>query len=809
MTEGGPAPTEDADDAAADAAVTLTHTPSGGGYGAVSISSVTVSVTDNDTAGATVTPTALTVTEGSTGTYTVALATQPTAAVTVAVGGTSGDVTVDPSSLTFSTSNWGTPQTVTVSLAQDDDAVDDDAVTLTHTPSGGGYGSVSIASVTVTPVDDDTKDMTPPTLSSVEVKGNTLTIMFTKDLDADSEPASDAFYVTIDGIRVNVIDVGIDAYRARLTLASVVVEGQTGTLRYDKPTSGGKLQDLDGNEVESFEVAQFEPILTPPTSPLPVLRKPQPLQLALWTDRPAYRAGEIIRLYRTVDPHDDHGRYVTSVYLERVGGRERRYLSPLFATDKLHSEPVDYRGIPVHVAPARTLAAADRKLSFEGGAPEPGLWQFVMELRPGAADEQVEEFEEPLRTRRAWAKFAVAERSELLNVRGFDREVRDELTLRADTVYYLQHQLFVQDGATLTIEPGTVVAAWGRQAAIIVEPGGRILADGTGEAPVVLTCAEPVGQRRPGCWGGLRILGRAPVTRLQGTAPGVLPNERAVYGGTDAEDSSGMLSYVRVEFAGAGADPGTAASAIGLYGAGSGTVLNHVQAHASAGDGFAFSGGTAACDHCVASGSSGAGLSWERGWRGGASHLYVQHSQGGGDGIFGGHDPEGHDREPRSRPALSNVTLVHAHPYGRRERRAVALRLSDGSGVKVHDLVATHFGGGALQAIGRSRLLFGERQTSVRGALLWLNGGPQVPAPLADAVEFSALNPELRDVRDFANPDPRPKSSLAIVMYMLKVDAHRRAGYVGAFGWKQNWLEEWTVFGPESVYDVRNTQDSP
>ena len=62
----------------------------------------------------------------------------------------SGDVTVDRSSLTFSTSNWGTPQTVTVSLAQDDDAADDAAVTLTHTPSGGDYGAVPFASVTVT-----------------------------------------------------------------------------------------------------------------------------------------------------------------------------------------------------------------------------------------------------------------------------------------------------------------------------------------------------------------------------------------------------------------------------------------------------------------------------------------------------------------------------------------------------------------------------------------------------------------------------------------------------------------------------------
>ena len=525
-------------------------------------------------------------------------------------------------------------------------------------------------------------------------------------------------------------------------------------------------------------------------------RDPLPLQLALWTDRPGYRPGDTVRLYRTIDPHDDRGRYRTFVYLEPAGGGERHYLAPLTAAGELHSDPVDYQGNPVELAPARTLAAAHRTLSWEGEVPEPGLWQFVLELRPGAPEERFEESEQPFGTRRAWAKFAVAERSLLLNRQGFDREIRDELTLRGDTLYYLGHQLFVRDGATLTIEPGTLVQAWGQTAAIIVEPGGRIVAEGEREAPVVLTCSAPAGWRQPGCWGGLRILGRAPVTRLEGVAPGVLPAERAVYGGSDAEHSSGVLRYVRVEFAGAAADPEPGAPAIGLYGVGSGTVVDHVQARANLGDGFAFHGGTAACGHCVASGSGNAGLSWQRGWRGGASHLYVQQGRGGLHGLAGGHDGQGHDLEPRSSPALSNVTLVHAVPYGRRGRKAVALQLSDGSAVQVSDLLATRFGGGAVRASGRSRLLFGEGASAIAGALLYLNGSPQVPGGIADAVQFDERNPKLRDVRDFANPDPRPKPSSPAL-------ADEADGYIGAFGRTENWLEEWTVFGPESVYDLR------
>ena len=537
------------------------------------------------------------------------------------------------------------------------------------------------------------------------------------------------------------------------------------------------------------------------TEPEP--RDPLPLQLALWTDRPGYRAGDTVRLYRTLSPHDDRGSYRTFVSLERAGGGERRWLAPLSAGGELHAEAVDAHGVPSASARPRLLSAADRLLAWEGEVPGPGLWQFVLELRPGEPGPRDKGPDLPAGTRRASAKFVVAERTQLLNRRGFDREIGSDATLRSDTIHYLGHQLFVRAGATLTIEPGTLLQAFGSHAAIIVEPGGRIVAEGTREAPVVLSCSAPAGYRQPGCWAGLRILGHAPVTRLEGVAPGVLPPDRPVYGGTDEEDSSGLLRHVRVEFAGASGDPEAPGPAIGLYGAGSGTLLDHVQARASLGDGFAFHGGTAVCDHCVASGSGGSGLSWERGWRGGASHLYVQHGRGGGDGLSGGHDPEGHDREPRSLPTLSNLTLVHAAPYDRRTRRAVAVRLANGTAVQVRDLLASHFGGGALRASDRSRLLFDEGESSLASSLLYRNGHVgrgQLRGGLYAGIQFLEADPKLRDVRDFPNPDPRPKANSPAL-------TDEGEGYIGAFGRKENWLEEWTEFGPESEYDLRERDE--
>ena len=101
-------------------------------------------------------PASLSVDEGSaTGsTYTVKLATQPSAQVTVAVTGHSGtDVSVDTASLTFTTDDWSTAQTVTVTAAEDDDGADD-AVTLTHTATGGNYAGET-ATLAVTVVDDE------------------------------------------------------------------------------------------------------------------------------------------------------------------------------------------------------------------------------------------------------------------------------------------------------------------------------------------------------------------------------------------------------------------------------------------------------------------------------------------------------------------------------------------------------------------------------------------------------------------------------------------------------------------------------
>ncbi len=157
-----------------DETATLTHTANGAHYYDVV---ATVGVTVNDTTAPppapdpalSVSATALRLAEGGSGSYTVALATRPDDNVTVAIASDNADVTTRPASLTFTTANWSTPKRVTVSAASDGDTAND-AATLTHTASGGGYNDAPAVSVAVSVTDDDTAGLsiTPTVLNLIE-----------------------------------------------------------------------------------------------------------------------------------------------------------------------------------------------------------------------------------------------------------------------------------------------------------------------------------------------------------------------------------------------------------------------------------------------------------------------------------------------------------------------------------------------------------------------------------------------------------------------------------------------------------------
>ena len=187
-----------------------------------------VTVTDDDTRGVTVSAPTLAVNEGSSGTYTVVLDSEPTASVTVTPSSGNSDVTVS-SALTFTTMNWSTAQMVTVTAAHDSDAVDDSA-TISHAVEGGDYGAVTAASVTVTVDDDETADTTAPRVASI-VRGTPSS----SPTNADSLTWRVTFSEAVSN--VDTADFAVSGTTATLSVSAV--SGVTGA--YDVTASGGNL----------------------------------------------------------------------------------------------------------------------------------------------------------------------------------------------------------------------------------------------------------------------------------------------------------------------------------------------------------------------------------------------------------------------------------------------------------------------------------------------------------------------------------------------------------------------------------------
>jgi hypothetical protein len=164
-------------------------------------------------------------------------------------------------------------------------------------------------------------------------------------------------------------------------------------------------------------------------------------------------------------------------------------------------------------------------------------------------------------------------------------------TLTNDKKYLIKGQTFVRSGKTLTIEPGTIIKGdKATKGTLVIDRGGKIEANGTASQPIVMTSNLPAGSRDRGDWGGLVILGNAPVNQTNPEIEGITP--AVVFGGTDAADNSGTLRYVRIEYAGIELTPNNETNSITLGGVGSGTTMEYCQVSFGGDDGFEWFGGT-------------------------------------------------------------------------------------------------------------------------------------------------------------------------------------------------------------------------
>jgi len=235
-------------------------------------------------------------------------------------------------------------------------------------------------------------------------------------------------------------------------------------------------------------------------------------------------------------------------------------------------------------------------------------------------------------------------------------------TWTKNNIYLLQGGcLYVNNNATLTIEAGTLIR--GDQAALIVTRGAKLIADGTAEQPIVFTSSKPAGQRAPGDWGGVMLCGRAPINVPGGEATVEGGCSEALFGGADPADNSGILRYVRIEFAGIPFQPNNELNSLTMGGVGNGTVIEHVQSSYGGDDAFEWFGGTVNGKYLVTFSTvddmfdSDFGYSGKNQWVLGISDPNIA-DVSGSNAFESDNDAQGSTNGPKTNAHFSNVTIL-------------------------------------------------------------------------------------------------------------------------------------------------------
>jgi hypothetical protein len=267
------------------------------------------------------------------------------------------------------------------------------------------------------------------------------------------------------------------------------------------------------------------------------------------------------------------------------------------------------------------------------------------------------------------------------------QDITTNTTWTNDKTYTLKGFIHVANGATLTIQPGTkIMGDFGTLgSSLFILRGAKINAVGTAENPIVFTSSRAAGQRQPGDWGGLILIGNARINRsstvqlegsgsVTGSTSGT--NYPVTYsGGTADDDNSGTLSYVRVEFAGFAPATDQELNSFTFAAVGSGTRISYLQAMSGLDDSFEFFGGALVGDHLVSYEAGDDHFDMSEGFRGKLQYLIaLQTTQltprtGSGslatdpqgienDGCNGSGCDQGFNSAPLNIPVVANFTLV-------------------------------------------------------------------------------------------------------------------------------------------------------
>ena len=429
-------------------------------------------------------------------------------------------------------------------------------------------------------------------------------------------------------------------------------------------------------------------------------------------------------------------------------------------------------------------------------------------------------------------------------------DITANTTWSASKIYLLNKIIYVTNGATLTIEAGTLIKGSKSTAgsgSLVITRGAKINAVGTADKPIVFTSAQPVGQRNSQDWGGVILLGKAPVNQgadnaIEGISAG---NSNALYGGTDAADNSGTMKYVRIEFAGVPLSPDNEINGLTFGGVGSGTTIDYIQVYRSGDDSYEWFGGTVNCKHLMAIGGLDDDFDTDFGYAGKLQFCVGQRyptiaDVSGSNGFESDNDGSGSDKTPKTTAIFSNMTMVGPYAggsgtknvnanyqHGAQIRRNSALSTFnsvfvgyvdgiyiDDSKVATAAATSTNFTSGALafknNIIGyvknATNDVKGENKTLFEATLRASN---TFTASLVGTDLFVAPTKIASGFADAGTPNFLPTATSAAASGALFTDAKissdpffEKVTYRGAFG-TTDWTAGWSSFDPQILpYDA-------
>ena len=295
--------------------------------------------------------------------------------------------------------------------------------------------------------------------------------------------------------------------------------------------------------------------------------------------------------------------------------------------------------------------------------------------------------------------------------------------LTSNFAYFLADQVIIgendvtanEDKVRLTIDAGTTVyapTAGGGLGYLVVDRGGQLHANGSREKPVVFTYVDEAdaNETTTGQWGGLVLNGSAPLNVGGGTAEG--EGNSGTYGGDNPDDSSGVMTFMQVRYAGQNFTEEDELNGIAFQGTGSGTLVDYIQVHNNSDDGIEFFGGTTNARHVLLSGNEDDALDWTQGWNGKMQFVAIKQGSASEHCIEADSNSDDNDATPRANAIISNLTCA-----GPSDSNENGFRLREGTSAQISNAVIGNFGTGYCVDIDDAATF-----TSAGGSIAGLNG---------------------------------------------------------------------------------------